>query len=142
MVRQFNKAPPETLEDILKESLRVIDVEMDEGKVKLLLRLIISGIASHYFYRPDDLIDVGFLRFCKSPDKDELFRVNIIRNKESGVINAETMWKYYTGQLKQERDFKGILENFLEELINYSQEQEIDITNLTSRLHRKRKEGD
>lgn len=138
MVRQFNKAPPEVLEDILKESLRVIDVEMDEGKVRLLLRLIISGIANHYFYRPDDLIDVGFLRFCKSPDKDELFRVNIIRNKESGVINAETMWKYYTGQLKQERDFKGILENFLEELINYSQEQEIDITQLTSRLQKRK----
>ena len=138
MARQFNKAPPEVLEDILKESLKVIDVEMDEGKVKLLLRLIISGIANHYFYKPDDLIDVGFLRFCKSPDKDELFRVNIIRSKESGVINAETMWKYYTGQLKQEQDFKGILENFLEELINYSQEQEIDITNLTSRLQKRK----
>ena len=138
MTRQFNKAPPETLEDILKESLRIIDVEMDEGKVKLLLRLIISGIANHYFYKPDDLIDVGFLRFCKSPDKDELFRVNIIRSKESGVINAGTMWKYYTGQLKQEQDFKGILENFLEELINYSQEQEIDITNLTSKLQKRK----
>lgn len=141
MVRRFNKAPPETLEDILKESLKVIDVEMDEGKIKLLLRLIISGIANHYFYKPDDLIDVGFLQFCKSPNKDELFRVNIIRNQESGVINAGTMWKYYTGQLKQEQDFKGILENFLQELINYSQEQEIDITKLTSRLHKK-EEGD
>ena len=138
MARQFNKAPPETLEDILKESLRVIGVEMDEGKVKLLLRLIISGIANHYFYKPDDLIDVGFLQFCKSPDKDELFRVNMLRDKESGVINAGTMWKYYTGQLKQEQDFKGILENFLEELINYSQEQEIDITQLTSRLQRRK----
>lgn len=138
MARKFNKAPPETLESILKESLEIIGVEMDEGKAKLLLRLIISGIANHYFFKPDDLIDVGFLRFCKSPDKDELFRVNIIRDKGSGVVNAETLWKYYNGELQQEQQFKGILENFLEELINYSQEQEIDITRLTSKLQKRK----
>ena len=137
MARKFNKEPPEVLEKILRESLKVIDVEMEKDKAKLLLRLIISGIANHYFHKPDDLVDIGFLRFCKSPDKDELFRVNILRDKESGVVNADTLWKYYTGRLKQEQDFKGILENFLEELINYSQEQEIDITHLTSRLQRK-----
>ena len=138
MARKFNKEPPEILENILKEGLDVIGVEMEEDKVKLLLRLIISGIANHYFYKPDDLIDVGFLRFCKSPDKDELFRVNILRNKESGVVNAETTWKYYTGQLQQEKDFKGILENFIEELIDYSQEQELDITHLTSKIQKKK----
>lgn len=138
MARKFNKESPETLETILKESLEIIGVEMKEDKAKLLLRLIISGIANHYFYKPDDLIEVGFLQFCKSPDKDELFRVNILRNKESGVVNANTLWKYYTGQLQQEKDFKGILENFIEELINYSQEQEIDITQLTSRLQKRK----
>ena len=138
MARKFNKEPPETLEKILKESLKVIGVKMKEDKAKLLLRLLISGIANHYFYKPDDLIEVGFLKFCKSPDKDELFRVNIIRSKESGVVNADTLWKYYTGQLQQEKDFKGILENFIEELINYSQEQEIDITQLTSRLQKRK----
>lgn len=138
MARKFNKEPPETLENILKESLKIIGVEIEEDKAKLLLRLIISGIANHYFFKPDDLIDVGFLRFCKSPDKDELFRVNILRNKESGVINAGTMWKYYTGQLQQEKDFKGILDNFLQELINYSQEQELDITYLTSKIQKKK----
>lgn len=138
MARKFNKEPPETLEKILKESLKVIGVKMKEDKAKLLLRLLISGIANHYFYKPDDLIEVGFLQFCKSPDKDELFRVNIIRSKESGVVNADTLWKYYTGQLQQEKDFKGILENFIEELINYSQEQEIDITQLTSRLQKRK----
>ena len=138
MVRKFTREPPEILENILKESLEVIGAEMEEGKVKLLLRLIISGIANHYFFKPDDLIEVGFLQFCKSPDKDELFRVNILRNKESGVVNAETLWKYYNGELRQEQQFKGILENFLEELINYSEEQEIDITHLTSKLQRRK----
>ena len=138
MVRKFNKEPPETLENILKESLEVIGVKMKKDKARLLLRLIISGIANHYFYKPDDLIDIGFLRFCKSPDKDELFRVNILRDKDSGVVNADTLWKYYTGQLKQEQDFKGILDNFLQELIDYSQEQEIDNTHLTSRLQRRK----
>ena len=138
MARKFNKEHPEVLENILKESLKVIGIKMKEDKAKLLLRLVISGIANHYFYKPDDLIDMGFLRFCKSPNKDELFKVNIIRDKNSGVINADTLWKYYTGQLKQEQDFKGILENFLQELINYSQEQEIDITQLTSRLHKRK----
>ena len=138
MARKFNKEPPETLENILKESLEVIGVEMEKDKAKLLLRLIISGIANHYFHKPDDLVDVGFLRFCKSPDKDELFRVNILRDKESGVVNADTLWKYYTGRLKQEQDFKGILDNFLQELIDYSQEQEIDITHLTSKLQKRK----
>lgn len=138
MVRKFTREPPEVLENVLKESLGIIGTEMEEGKVKLLLRLIISGIANHYFFKPDDLIEVGFLQFCKSPDKDELFRVNIIRNKESGVVNAETLWKYYNGELRQEQQFKGILENFLEELINYSQEQEIDITQLTSKLQKRK----
>ena len=129
MVRKFNKEPPEVLENILKESLEVIGVKMKKDKAKLLLRLIISGIANYYFYKPDDLIDIGFLR---------LFRVNILRDKDSGVVNADTLWKYYTGQLKQEQDFKGILDNFLQELIDYSQEQEIDITHLTSRLQRRK----
>lgn len=138
MARKFTREPPEILENVLKESLKVIGVEMEEDKAKLLLRLIISGVANHYFYKPDDLIEVGFLQFCKSPDKDELFRVNILRDKESGVVNANTLWRYYTGQLQQEKDFKGILENFIEELINYSQEQEIDITKLTSKLQKRK----
>jgi hypothetical protein len=96
MVRKFNKEPPETLETILKESLEVIGVEMKEDKAKLLLRLIISGIANHYFYKPDDLIEVGFLQFCKSPDKDELFRVNILRNKSVFLDNNLLHLIYFT----------------------------------------------
>ena len=97
-----------------------------------------SGIAFHYFKNPDDLIRVGFLQFEKSPEKSELFKVILLKDMESGVINAETLWKYYKGELRQEAQFKQILDNFLEELIVYSQEQEIDITQLTSSLQKRK----
>lgn len=137
-MRVFKQKPPVVIENIVKESLNIINEKMEDDKIRLLLRLIISGIAKHYFTSPDDLIEVGFLQFCKSPDKDELFRVNILRSKDSGVINADTLWRYYKGELKQEAQFKEILDNFLEELIEYSQEQEINITQLTSRLQKRK----
>ena len=137
--RKLIEKPPDSIEEVTKESLRIIGLEdIEEGKVKLLSRLIISGIANHYFRNPDDLIKMGFLQFEKSPDKDELFKVTILRNQDAGVINADTLWKYYKGELHQEAKFKEILDNFLEELINYSQDQEISITQLTSRLHKRK----
>ena len=139
MVRIFKQKPPAIIENIVKESLSIVNEKMEDDKVRLLLRLVISGIAKHYFTNPDDLIEVGFLQFCKSPDKDELFRVNILRSKESGVINADTLWRYYKGELKQEAQFKEILNNFLEELIEYSQEQEIDIMNLTNQIETRKR---
>ena len=139
MARKFIQKPPRLIENIVKESLNIIEEKMNDDKIRLLLRLVMSGIANHYFKNPDDLIDVGFLRFQKSPDKDELFKVTLLRSQESGVVNANTLWRYYKGELKQEAQFKEILESFLEVLISYSQEQEIDITNLTSRLHKKKK---
>jgi hypothetical protein len=138
MTRKFKEREPEILENILKESLTIIGIEMEEGKMKLLLRLLMSGIAYHYFENPDDLIRIGFLQFEKSPDKDELFKLTLLRDKESGVVNAETLWKYYKGELRQEAQFKEILDNFLEELISYSQTQEISITQLTSSLQRRK----
>lgn len=137
--RKFKEKPPDSIEEVTKESLRIIGIEdIEEGKVKLLSRLIISGIANHYFYNPDDLIKMGFLQFEKSPDKNELFKVTILRDTEAGVINAETLWRYYRGELHQEAKFKEVLDNFLEELIAYSQTQEIDITQLTSRLQKRK----
>ena len=137
--RQFRERPPEDIENITKESLKIIGIEdIGEGKVKLLSRLIMSGIANHYFHYPDDLIRMGFLQFEKSPDKNELFKVTILKNKEAGVVNADTLWKYYKGELHQEAKFKEILDNFLEELISYSQTQEINITQLTSRLQKRK----
>lgn len=138
MARKFKEREPEILENILRESLTIIGVEMDEGKMKLLLRLLMSGIAYYYFENPDDLIRIGFLQFEKSPDKDELFKLTLLRDKKSGVVNAETLWRYYKGELRQEAQFKEILDNFLEELISYSQTQEINITQLTSSLQRRK----
>ena len=137
--RKFIERPPDELESIIEKSLKIVGIEAEDSKAKLLARLIISGIAYHYFKNPDDLIRVGFLQFEKSPDKDELFKVIIIRNDEAGVVNAETLWKYYSGELQKEVQFKKILDNFLEELIEYSQNQEIDITRLTSKLEKKKK---
>ena len=135
--RKFKEREPIIIENIVKESLNIIGMEMEEGKTKLFLRLLMSGIAFHYFKNPDDLIRVGFLQFEKSPEKSELFKVTLLKDTESGVINAETLWKYYKGELRQEAQFKQILDNFLEELIVYSQEQEIDITQLTSNLQKR-----
>ena len=138
-MREFKKREPEIIETIVKESLDAISVDMEPEKVRLLARLIISGIGSHYFFNPDDLIDMGFLRFQKSPDKDELFKVTLLRNEDSGIINAETLWRYYKGDLYSEIQFQKIMDKFLHELIDYSQEQEIEITSLTSKLQQKKR---
>ena len=138
--RKFIEKPPDIIERVVKESLDIVGIEeVEEGKIKLLSRLIMSGLAYYYFHNPDDLIKMGFLQFEKSPDKDELFKVILLRDKEAGVINADTLWKYYKGELHQEAKFKEILDNFLEGLIAYSQEQEISITQLTSTLQKKRR---
>ena len=138
--RKFIEKPPDIIERVVKESLDIVGIEeIEEGKIKLLSRLIMSGLAYYYFHNPDDLIKMGFLQFEKSPDKDELFKVILLRDKEAGVINADTLWKYYKGELHQEAKFKEILDNFLEGLIAYSQEQEISITQLTSTLQKKRR---
>lgn len=137
MARKLIKKPPETLERILENCLKLVGVEIEKNKAKLLLRLIISGIGNHYFSSPDDLIDVGFLRFQKSPDKDELFRVKILRNNSEGIINANALLRYYTGDLKREKDLKNSLENFLTNLINYAQEQEIEITKSINQIEKK-----
>lgn len=139
MARKFKEEPPEKLEQIMEDCLDIIGVKLDEVKIKLLLRLIMSGIAYHYFVNPDDLIKVGFLSFSKIPDKDELFKVSIIRDEKSGVKNAETLWKYYKGDIKKEKEIKETLGNFLEDLINYSKEQEKEITKLTSQLEERRR---
>lgn len=138
--RKLRESSPESLERITRESLETIGIEdIEEGKVQLLSRLIISGIANYYFHNPDDLIKMGFLQFEKSPNKDELFKVTILKDKNAGVINADTLWKYYRGELHQEAKFKEILDDFLKELISYSQTQEINITQLTSNIQKKKR---
>ena len=139
MGREFKERDENVIEEIIKTSLKILNSNLNEGQMKLLLRLIISGIANHYFHNPDDIINVGFLRFEKSPDKNELFKVTIIKNQEAGVVNAETLWEYYNGTLQQKQQFKEVLNGFLEELISYSQAQEMDIMKLTNDIDTKRK---
>lgn len=137
--RKLIEKSPGIIERVTEESLKIVGIEdVDKGKIKLLTRLIMSGLAYYYFNNPDDLIKMGFLQFEKSPDKDELFKVTILRDKDAGVINADTLWKYYKGELRQEEKFKEILDNFLEGLIAYSQAQEISITQLTSKLQKRK----
>lgn len=141
MPRKREYKPASFIENIMKISVLTIGKSAPDSKIRLLARLFISGIADHFFEHPDDIIDMGFVRFEKSPDKDELFKVMIIRNPEAGVVNAGTMWKYYKGELLQEEEFKQVLDNFLTELINYSQEQEIEITKLTSNIQNRKGEN-
>lgn len=138
MAREFRERPAEVIEQIIIKSLNILNSKLNEGQIKLLLRLIMSGIAEHFFHNPDDVINVGFLKFEKSPEKSELFKVTIIKDQSAGVVNAETLWEYYSGTLRQKQQFKEVLDNFLEELISYSQAQEIDIMKLTNGMDTKR----
>ena len=141
MAREFREQPAEVIEEIIKTSLKILNSKLDEGQIKLLLRLIMSGIANHYFHNPDDLIDVGFLRFEKSPEKSELFKVTLLKDPDSGVVNAETLWEFYNGDLQRKKQFKEVVNDFLGELISYSKAQELNILKLTSEIDTK-KEGE
>ena len=140
MGRQFTEKPPELLEQIMEDCLKIVGAELNENQIKLLLRLIISGIAKYYFKNPDDLINLGFLKFTKSPEKNELFKVLIIRDEEAGVTNAEALWRYYKGDIKQEKQIKETMNNFLENLINYSKAQEEEITKSISQIEKRRRD--
>ena len=149
MVRKQVKVNPKILENIVEDCLASVDAlkylasdkdtKKKEEKCAILLRLFLSGLGQHFFNYPDDTFEIGFLRLEKSPDKDELFKVKILRNFEAGVTNAETLWKYYNGELMQENKFKEVIEGFMKELILYSQEQEVEITNLTNNIEKKKR---
>lgn len=141
MAREFREQSEEVIEEIVKTSLKILNFKLNEGQIKLLLRLIMSGIANHYFHNPDDLIDVGFLRFEKSPEKNELFKITLIKDPDSGVVNAETLWEFYNGDLQRKKQFKEVVNDFLGELISYSKAQELDILKLTNEIDTK-KEGE
>ena len=135
MGRKLKKAKKEEIERLIPECLQLVGIkETKEEQVNLLLRLIMSTIGNYFFKQPDNLIEVGFLRFKKNPEKDDLFTVEIIRSKESGIENAETLWRYYTGELNSEKQLKKVIKDFVDELMIYSQNQEEEITNLTRKL--------
>ena len=139
MARKFSEKPPELLEQIMEDCLQIVGAKLNENQIKLLLRLIISGIAKYYFKNPDDLINLGFLKFTKSPDKDELFKVMIIRDENEGIVNAEALWRYYKGDIKKEKQIKETMTTFLENLIQYSKDQEKEITQSISQIEKRRR---
>lgn len=138
-MRQQTVQPNNILEGLMQDCIKVIDVDLPEDKSKLLVRLFLSALARHFFIHPDDIFNLGFVHLEKSPKKEELFTMTLIKSPKDGVVNANTLWKYYNGELLKEFKFKEIMENFFQELIDYSQDQEVEITELTSNISLKTK---
>ena len=135
MKRKLKRVKKEEIESIVTECLKRVKLgELKEGRSEWLLRLIMSSIAKYFFEQPDNIVDVGFLRFKKNPEKEELFAVELIRDEKAGVINADTLYRYYTGDLASEKEIKKVIGGFVNELLKYSQEQEEEITDLTGKL--------
>jgi hypothetical protein len=134
MAREIRTVDKKVIEDIITNTLRKFGIELEKDEAALMLRLFLSGISKYFFDEPDTRIELGFMSLQKSPDLDELFSIRIIRNLEEGVVNADTMYKYYKGEIITEKKIKGIVEGFVDELLTYSQEQNKEITLLTSKL--------
>lgn len=142
MARRLKKVNEEVLRPIIEDSFERVGIEgVTREKLALLFRLVSGGIANYFFHSPDDLIEVGFLRFKKNPDKNELFAVEIIRDDNAGVVNADTLYRYYTGDLSSEKALQNTMNNFVNELLSYSQAQSDSITNLTGKLKKRRKQN-
>ena len=138
MARKLTKVSNKIIEEIVESSIKRTGIKkVSKKQAALLIRLICSGIANHFFHNPDDLIDVGFIRFKKNPTKEEIFAVDLIPNNE-GVINADTLYKYYKGDLIAAEKIKETMENFVNELLSYSQNQNNKITNMTSKLQERK----
>lgn len=139
MKRKQVKKEINVIEDISRKCFKAIGIRASIDQSNLFARIFISGLAHYFFNSPDDIIEMGFLKIEKRPIKEEVFRVTLSTNKDIGVINAETLWKYYTGELLYKTKFKKVVESFMKELINYSKIQEKEITEMIEKSNR---EGD
>ena len=139
MARKLKKVNGAVFEQLVKDSFERVGIEsVDKDRIALFARLVLGGIANYFFNSPDDLVEIGFFRFKKNPEKEELFAVEIIKNEEAGIINADTLYRYYTGDLTSEQAIKKTMNNFVNELLTYSQSQNSSITKLTSKLKKRR----
>ena len=137
-MRKLNKIDKRVIEDIMVQSLKHVGIQKFTDKQSaLLLRLVFSGIANYFYHNPDDTVEIGFIKLKKNPDKEEIFAVDLLPNHKDGVTNADTLYRYYKGDLIAEEEIKETMENFVSELLSYSQNQNSKITNITSRLQRK-----
>ena len=135
MAREIKEKKAIDIEEIVEECFKRIGVgNAKQEQIALFTRLLFSGIARYFFYNPDNAVNVGYLKFSKSPDIDELFRVHITRNGKVGIVNADTLWKYYKGDIIHREKIEEVVNNFVNELLDYSQQQERDISKLTRKL--------
>ena len=138
MKREIREESLSKLEKVVGDSLAHVGLGATCEQTALLLRLIFSGIGSHFFYDPDTKFRIGFIDIEKSPDADELFKVSLVRSAEDKIINADTLYKYYKGELAREEKLKEVLDVFVNELLNYAQAQEISIAALTEKINNKK----
>jgi len=125
--RTIEERPISEIENLFINSFKRAGIEATDMQVSLLLRLFLSSVGDYFFFNPDTSYRIGFIEVSKSPDKDELFNVKIIRSPENNIVNANTLWQFYTGDLIREKQLKSLLDTFVQELVNYSQAQEISI---------------
>ena len=134
MVREFKERQPKDIESIVKESLRRIGLsKVSDNKIALLTRLIFSGIASYFYFNPDNKIRMGYIEFIKNPEKEQLFALNIIRNDLDGIVNADTLWRYYKGEMTTRAQLKEIIDEFVHDLLDYAQVQESEISKINEK---------
>lgn len=134
MVRKFKDMFPKDIENIIKDSLRRIGItKVSENQVSLLTRLIFSGISSYFFYNSDNKIRMGYIELLKNPEKEQLFAVNIVKNEFEGVVNADTLYRYYKGELATETQLREVIDEFVHDLLVYAQTQETDISNISDK---------
>lgn len=138
MARKLTKVNNQIILDIISFALKQTGIrDVSDDQSALLIRLICSGIANYFYNNPDDLIDLGFMRFKKNPKKEEVFAVELITDEKEGITNADTLYRYYKGDLNSEKQLKEMMEKFVNELLVYSQNQNNKIIYTTSKLQRK-----
>ena len=137
MARKLVKRDAVDIEKIMANCLEKVGAKVSKDKYKLFLRLFLSVISYYFFKSPDNIVDVGFIRLKKNPEKTQLFAVEILKDPEEGIVNAETLWRFYRGDLIGEKKLKEIVEGFVDELLIYAQAQETEIQQLTTKINKR-----
>lgn len=133
--RKIEEKSLSIIEKIVGDSLLHVGFNPTSDQSALLLRLIFSGIGSHFFFEPDTKFKIGFIEVMKSPEADELFNVKIVRSPEDKIVNADTLYKYYKGDLARAEQLRDILDTFVNDLLKYAQGQEVSIASTVNRIN-------
>ena len=140
MERKLNKVDEGIIIDLLTDSLKRAGLnDLPENNAKLFIRLLFSSISDYFFCNPDNIIDLGYLRLKKNSNVNEMFAVEILRSETEDVVNANTLYKFYKGELISEKEIKKVVEGFANELLSYSEVQNEKISDLTHQLNKRRK---